>query len=180
MSYLVIKTKQQSGFSLLEVLISLLVLGIGLLGLGGLQVASIKGGANAHSRTIATMFAMDLADRMRANPLGVKGGYYGTSSVSCSGGAFCRNSTYCTAQQIAVFDLQEVMCGTKRTSFAERENGIQKALLNGTLEITCNVDCGAKKAIHNIKITWGETKTHSKISSDNLIQTQSLVVPVIP
>jgi len=179
MSYLPIKTNQQSGFSLLEVLISLLVLGIGLLGLGGLQVASLKGTTNAHSRTIATMFAMDLADRMRANPLGVKGGFYGTS-VSCSGGEYCRNSTYCTPQQIAVFDLQEVMCGTKRTSFAERENGIKNTLLNGTLEISCNVDCSAKKAIHNITITWGETKTHPKIASDNLIQTQSLVVPVIP
>jgi len=179
MSYLPIKTNQQSGFSLLEVLISLLVLGIGLLGLGGLQVASLKGTTNAHSRTIATMFAMDLADRMRANPLGVKGGFYGTS-VSCSGGAYCRNSTYCTPQQVAVFDLQEVVCGTKRKSNAERENGIKNTLLNGTLEISCNGDCSAKKAIHNITITWGETKTHPKIASDNLIQTQSLVVPVIP
>jgi len=167
MSYLSQKINQQSGFSLLEVLISMLVLGVGLLGLGGLQVASLKGTANAHSRTIATMFAMDLADRMRANPLGVKGGFYG-KSVSCSGGAYCRNSTYCTPQQIAVFDLQEVLCGTKNT------------LLNGTLEVTCNVNCSAKHAIHNITITWGETKTHSKTTSDNIIQTQSLVVPVIP
>lgn len=179
MSYIFIKNKsQQSGFSLIEVLISLLVLAVGMVGLGGLQVASLKGTANAHSRTIATMYAMDLADRMRANPLGVSGGSYGVTA-SCSGGEFCRNSKYCTPAQIAAFDLQEVLCGSKRTSTSDRKNGIQKALLNGTLDIDCGTGgCNAKKAIHNITITWGVTKPHAKSTSD--IFTQSLVVPVIP
>jgi len=125
MSYILIKNKsQQAGFSLIEVMISLLILAIGMLGLGGLQVASLKGTTNAHSRTIATMYAMELADRMRANPLGVKGGFYG-ATVSCSGGEYCRNSNYCTPQQIATFDLQEVLCGTKRTNVTETSNSIR-------------------------------------------------------
>ena len=178
MSYIPIKNKnRQVGFSLLEVMISLLVLAIGMLGLGGLQVTALKGTTRAHSRTIATMYAMELADRMRANPAGVSGGFYG-GSTSCSGGEYCRNSTYCTPQQVAIFDLQEVLCGSKRTSLSERSNGIKQALPKGTLEISCNVDCSANKAIHNITITWDETKSNAKSTSNDV--TQTLVVPVIP
>ncbi len=171
--------KYQSGFSLLEVLISLFVISVGLLGLGSLQVTSLKGAANAHSRTTATMYAMDIADRMRANPLGVKGGFYAASVISCSGGKFCRKNKTCTPQELATFDLQEVMCGAKRTSTSERSAGIKNSLLNGTLEITCNGGCATNKAMHVITISWGETRTHQKLSNENIL-TQTLVVPVLP
>ena len=181
MSYRSIKKRNnQSGFSLLEVLISLFVMSVGLLGLGSLQVASLKGATNAHSRTIATMYAMDIADRMRANPLGVKGGFYG-ASISCEGGKFCRNNKYCTPQQLANFDLQEVMCGAKRTSNSKQEAGVVNSLLNGTLEVACDGGCETNKATHIITITWGETSSHQKLTDvtvENL--TQSLVVPVLP
>jgi len=184
MSYRSIKKRRhQSGFSLLEVLISLFIMSVGLLGLGSLQITSLKGATNAHSRTIATMYAMDIADRMRANPQGVKKGFYGTS-FSCSGGKFCRNNKYCTPQELAKFDLQEVMCGTKRTSNSKREGGVVNSLLNGTLEITCDGGCATKKAVHVITITWGETGFHQKLTTNdtnaNNNFTQSLVVPVVP
>lgn len=169
------KYKKQSGFSLLEVLISLLIIAIGLIGLGGLQVASLKGATNAHSRTIATMYATELADRMRANPQGVQGGFY-DDPVTCSGTPACRRTTYCSPQDIAKFDVREVTCGMKRAS--KREGGVKKALIKGTLEVTCDGDCGAARAIHNITITWGETKFHKKQTAD--ILDQSLTVPVIP
>ncbi len=170
--------KYQSGFSLLEVLISLFVISVGLLGLGSLQVTSLKGAANAHSRTTASMYAMDLADRMRANPLGVKEGVYG-ASISCSGGKFCRNNKTCSPEELATFDLQEVMCGAKRTSTSERSAGIKNSLLNGTLEITCDGGCATNKATHVITISWGETHSHQKLSNENSL-TQTLVIPIRP
>lgn len=178
MSYIAIK-KYQSGFSLLEVLISLFVISVGLLGLGSLQVTSLKGAANAHSRTTASMYAMDLADRMRANPLGVKGGFYAASVISCSGGEFCRNNKTCSPEELATFDLQEVMCGAKRTSTSERSAGIKNSLLNGTLEITCDGGCSTNKATHVITISWGETHSHQKLVNENSL-TQTLVIPVLP
>lgn len=58
---------QQSGFSLLEVLISLIILAIGLLGIAGLQATGLKQNHSAYMRSQATQFAYDIADRMRAN-----------------------------------------------------------------------------------------------------------------
>jgi len=165
---------KQSGFSLIEVLISVLVLAIGLLGLGGLQLASLKGASNSHSRNVATMYAMELADRMRANPLGVQGGFY-SGSISC-GGKACRIDTFCTPAEVASFDLQEIMCGMKRAS--KREGGIKQLLLNGTLTVSCDGGCGVAKAAHNIRITWGETKAHEKLVEDSTAR--SLIVSVTP
>ena len=57
----------QKGFTLIEVLISMLVLSIGLLGLAALQIASVKANHSAQYRTEATLATYDLIDRMRVN-----------------------------------------------------------------------------------------------------------------
>ncbi len=57
----------QRGTTLLEVLIALIVLSIGLLGLALLQVTSVQSNHSAYYRSQVTIFAHDLADRMRAN-----------------------------------------------------------------------------------------------------------------
>ncbi len=62
---------RQRGFSLLEVLIALLVLSIGLLGLAGLQMFSVKFVHQSYQRTQATLQLYDIIDRMRANGRGV-------------------------------------------------------------------------------------------------------------
>lgn len=55
------------GFTLLEVLIALFIFSIGLLGLAGLMVVSVKTNNSAYLRTQATYLAQSLADHMRAN-----------------------------------------------------------------------------------------------------------------
>ena len=60
--------KLQTGFSLVEILISVLVVSFGLLSLAGLQMTSVKGVNNAHSENVASMLTMELSERMRANP----------------------------------------------------------------------------------------------------------------
>ena len=55
------------GLTLVEILVALLILSIGLLGLAGLQTASLKFNTGAFYRTQATALAYGLADRMRAN-----------------------------------------------------------------------------------------------------------------
>lgn len=55
------------GFSLIEVLIAVLILSIGLLGLAGMQVASLRFNHNAYMRSQATFLAHDVIERMRAN-----------------------------------------------------------------------------------------------------------------
>ena len=59
--------KQQTGFTLLEVLIALLVLSVGLLGLAGLQTRGLATGHNAYLRSQAVLLARDMAERIRVN-----------------------------------------------------------------------------------------------------------------
>jgi len=57
----------QSGFSLVEVLVALLILTVGLLGLAGLQGRGLRGSQSALVRSRAVQCAEDILDRMRAN-----------------------------------------------------------------------------------------------------------------
>lgn len=58
---------RQSGVSLIEVLIALLVLGIGILGMVALQTRSLALDREAYLRSQAESLAYDMGDRMRAN-----------------------------------------------------------------------------------------------------------------
>lgn len=50
---------------MIEVLVSMFVLAVGLLGFAGMQMAGIKSNHSAQVRSQATLLAYDLADRMR-------------------------------------------------------------------------------------------------------------------
>jgi len=76
--------KNQSGFTLLEVLIALLVFSIGLLGLAGLQLTGLKNNHSAQQRTEATVHAYDILDKMRLNRAVAKAGGY---DISLAAGA---------------------------------------------------------------------------------------------
>jgi type IV pilus assembly protein PilV len=58
---------RQSGFSLVEALVALLVLSVGLLGIAGLFVESVRSSRTALLRTQAIHLVGDMADRIRAN-----------------------------------------------------------------------------------------------------------------
>jgi type IV pilus assembly protein PilV len=61
------KRIKQSGFTMVEVLVALVVLAIGLLGIAALYLNSLQAGRTAIYRTQAINLAADLADRIRAN-----------------------------------------------------------------------------------------------------------------
>lgn len=59
--------KAARGISLVEILVTILVVSIGLLGLAGLQGVSTQYNHSSYLRTHANNMAYDIADRMRAN-----------------------------------------------------------------------------------------------------------------
>ena len=59
--------RQQTGFSLLEVLIAFIILSLGLLGAVGMQAAAMQSNTETRNQTVATSLARDLADKMRGN-----------------------------------------------------------------------------------------------------------------
>ena len=64
------------GFSLIEALVSLVVLSVGLLGVAGLQLTSLRSNQGAALRSQATFLAYDIVDRMRANSGAALAGAY--------------------------------------------------------------------------------------------------------
>jgi len=68
--------KPQAGFSMTEVLVSIVILSFGLLGLAGLQADGLRSNQDAYMRSQATLLAYDMLDRMRANLQGIESGFY--------------------------------------------------------------------------------------------------------
>lgn len=67
---------RQRGSSLIEVLVSVLILSVGLLGLAALQLNSMKANQTATIRSHATFLAYEMGDRMRAARGDAQAGFY--------------------------------------------------------------------------------------------------------
>jgi type IV pilus assembly protein PilV len=57
----------ESGFSIIEVLVAIIILSIGMLGAVGMQTTAMQSNKETRNQAAATTFARDLAERMRGN-----------------------------------------------------------------------------------------------------------------
>jgi type IV pilus assembly protein PilV len=104
-----------TGATLVEALITLLVLSIGLLGMAALQLTSMRENAGALHHSQAIWLAYEMADRMRANldhrpstPPHDRSDHYDGISVTGSEAAdSCGAGAACTFEQMADFDAAE-------------------------------------------------------------------------
>jgi type IV pilus assembly protein PilV len=89
------------GFTLIEVLISMIILAIGLLGLAAMQAVSLRDNQDAYYYQQATLLAYEMQDRIRGNGI-----YWeGNAIPSPAQGNSCNSSTnVCTAAQMAAYD----------------------------------------------------------------------------
>jgi len=72
----------EQGFTLIEILVTLFILAVGLLGLAGLLFEGMRNNQGAYLRTQASILAYDMADRMRANSAPAQNGDYGPFSTA--------------------------------------------------------------------------------------------------
>lgn len=155
----------QNGFTLLETLVALLILSIGLLGLAGLQLSSVKNSRDVYYRTQATILAQDIAERMRANRQGVEAGNY--QNASGSQNASCRNTTGCSSAQLAADDVF-----LWRTAVAARlPSGEAWICLDGTPDDgtdASNPACDNNGVVYTAKLWWDDdrdpTTNHQRLS----------------
>jgi type IV pilus assembly protein PilV len=96
----------QSGFSMLEILVTLFLLMLWLLASAGVQSSSLQFNKAAQFRTQAVYFATELAERMQANVDGAVAGYYTYSGAAGTAPTDCTTAT-CGADTLAAFDLAE-------------------------------------------------------------------------
>lgn len=95
---------RESGFSMVEVLVALVVLAIGLLGIAALYLNSLQSGRTAIYRTQAVTLAADLADRIRMNRTAQAA--YGTLFADAEAAVpACATTGGCTDAELAATDL---------------------------------------------------------------------------
>lgn len=177
---------QYSGFTLIEVLITVVILSIGLLGMAGIQIQGLRGTTGSAVRSQATILANDIAERIRMNTDGmsvdgnpVNGDYTSISITRDDDG----NPTFVCGPQSddtptnfpatvcsAVpggGDVDE--CSTAQMATFDiyefacglgHNGGVVNLLPNGTATIGCNGggDCGPGSEI-SITINWTENDT---------------------
>lgn len=95
----------ERGAALLEILITILVVSVGLLGVAGMQLAAVRSNHGSSLRSLAVYQAYDMAERMRANRLGVQAGDY--DSLSGAGTDPGCGSSGCSPANLAAFDHYE-------------------------------------------------------------------------
>jgi len=91
--------------TLIEVLVSLLVLSGAMLGIAAMQSVSLRSNQSAYYRTQATTFTVDIAERMRANLAAVLTNGYNNADGAAT--AACFTILGCTAMEMAAQDIRE-------------------------------------------------------------------------
>ncbi len=137
--------RKNRGFSLLESLVTLVVLSIGLLGVTSLQLTTISKGRASFERNQATLLANELIERVRANlPAAVEGHYdLDKGSASQYGAPLCRGSgVNCSMSDLAASDVADWM------------RRVNSQLRDATVEVDVNVNAGIANSI-TVTLVWG-------------------------
>ena len=141
----------QSGITLIEVLVALLIMGIGIMGFAALQLRSVETTTVTYSRSQAMAIARDAVERINANPrawpLGYdESGVNWTAELGENAPVNCVNvaaASACTDLELASVDRYEVR------SLA------QQMLFGATMRV--EEHCGESIQVACVKIAWEGT-----------------------
>ncbi|MDH0500299.1 type IV pilus modification protein PilV [Stutzerimonas stutzeri] len=122
------QNSSNSGFTLIEVLIALVIISVGLIGLAALQARALQFNQGSYLRSQANVLAYDIIDRMRINR---------------------------RQAQVGAYDIAITASAPTGPSLAERDLAGWLELLAGALpagdgEVSCNA------TLCRIRVTWQE------------------------
>ncbi len=148
------RRSRQSGTTLMEVLVSLLILSFGMLGMAGVQGVSLRGNQAAYYRTMATTLSVDVVERMRANISAVDDGDY--DDVVGAATANCFAAVGCTGAQLAAQDIFD----WSATVAATLPLGASAVCLDSTpTDGTAAANaCDGAGSIYAIKLWWDDDR----------------------
>lgn len=172
--------RAQSGFTLIEVMVSVLILLVGLLGVVGMQMLSLQANQGAYFRSQAVYIGAEILDAMRANPTGaanyvgifpVDGG--GANTVPADPG--CQGNLGCTPAQAAQQDLH---FWARHFADVDNEAGAtyRPSIPNGRAVITANGN------EYTVQINWTERDldaggTGERVNLQQIVNLTAVLTP---
>jgi len=136
---------------MIEVLVAFVIVSVGLLGLGTMQLFSIKNINNSQYRTLATLYAYDMAERMRSNKVSLAE-YNGVDTT-----AICA-----ACGVVAQMDVND---WTNNLTQSLDSGGLPNAV--GTITVNAG--------LREIKIAWDET---TRYDTGGILNTESYTLIV--
>ena len=156
--------RAQTGSSLIEILIAVVLLSFGMLSLAGMQAFAVAANKNTSNRGLAVALAADYADTIRANPGAFAAGNYDkaasfsatdASVPAVASGSYCAFPN-CTVGQVA--NYEQAMMNSR----------LKANLRAGTFALVRPVESGiASITKADLWIMWHEQRGSATESSEN-------------
>jgi len=144
------KMLKTQGFTLLEVMISIAILAIGMLGIAGLQMVSIEHNNAAYLRSQAITISQDIVERMRNNPDAVNANKFDSidsDNISAISSACLTAAEGCTSDALADIDLYQ----WAQTITSINGDNTRQQLPNAQATVTVD---GTNANLFTINVTW--------------------------
>ena len=150
------------GMTLIEVLVSLIIFAIGMLGIASMLMLSNKANNSSYSKQVAVQCVYDIFDKIRANSQAAINGSYNISNINSSGSptipsapsVLC-TSTVCTPAQLAAYD-----------TWLWLSNDVTK-LPNGSGSITSAPSGGAGNTLITVTVQWDDTPAQNQLGASS-------------
>lgn len=141
---------KEQGFTMIEILVTLFILAIGLLGLAGLLFEGMRNNQGAYLRTQASVLAYDMADRMRSNKAEAQSGSYGGFST-----ANVQSTTppTCASQAAGCTRSDQVTLDQIEWTLLVQGTGNDMAMLPGGVGTIAH---DAASGIYTVSVQWNE------------------------
>jgi type IV pilus assembly protein PilV len=153
--------KSQSGYLMIEVMVTMVVILIGIVGIAKLQHVAKNSTAQAIQRTLVSDLADNLIERVRSNPDGIANYFPSDSALVLKGvtptpSKLCTISNSCIPSELATFDLwewEQTLIGTTEQSLGNNTGGLVNPI------VCLQRPPGGGDGIYHIAIVWhGLTK----------------------
>lgn len=147
--------RAQSGATLIEILVSVLILSFGLLGMAALQTRALQGNQSSVQRSQAIMLNQYMMDAMRVDRENAKGSMYNTAYV-CGPGGISGTDTLAKNNMINWLD------------------NIEKGLGVSEDTTSCgSISCNASY-VCTVKIKWDDSKVTNGLGAQVVELTSTL------
>lgn len=173
---------KQSGLTLIEVLVTLTITTIGLLGLSTLQTQANRSTMDTGNRSQAVWMIEDLTNRIRANEDALAN-YHTDGVYECEGtpapvcgdyntgaGRVLANAT-CTSAEQAAWDIWEIACGIPVAVAGSDFTKGSAADFIANPELTIEVDAAARSAA--VTLSWDVRTSGTDVDGNRVYRAES-------